>query len=304
MSDGPIMSEPSLTPVTPPKATPRVSEIRRLYTVMASRGVVVFGAIVIMVFMIVAVSAPWLAPYDPLEQNLRARLQQPSKVHLLGTDEMGRDTLSRIIYGSRISLMVGIIVVTVAGMIGMLMGLVAGYFGGWTNTTIMRFNDALMSLPPIVLMLALCAALGGGIVSILISVGIVLAPTYCRLMCGQILTLKNTDFVTAAKVIGAHNWRIMIRHLLPNAYPPLLVLITTNLGTAIMFEATLSFLGIGIRPPTATWGNMVMDGYRFLLKNPILSFAPGLSITLLVLGFNLVGDGLRDALDPRLRGTI
>jgi ABC-type dipeptide/oligopeptide/nickel transport system permease subunit len=217
---------------------------------------------------------------------------------------MGRDTMSRIIYGSRISLMVGIIVVTVAGVIGMFMGLAAGYFGGWTNALIMRFNDALMSLPPIVLMLALCAALGGGLMSILISVGIVLAPTYCRLMCGQILTLKNSDFVTAARVIGAHDLRIMVRHLLPNAFPPLLVLITINLGTAIMFEATLSFLGIGIRPPTATWGNMVMDGYRFLLKNPILSFAPGLSITLLVLGFNLVGDGLRDALDPRLRGTI
>jgi ABC-type dipeptide/oligopeptide/nickel transport system permease subunit len=298
------MSEASLSPVALPKATPRVSEFRRVYRVMASRGVVVFGAIVILVFISVALSAPWLAPYDPLEQNLRARLQQPSTAHLLGTDEMGRDTMSRIIYGSRISLMVGIIVVTVAGVIGMFMGLAAGYFGGWTNALIMRFNDALMSLPPIVLMLALCAALGGGLMSILISVGIVLAPTYCRLMCGQILTLKNSDFVTAARVIGAHDLRIMVRHLLPNAFPPLLVLITINLGTAIMFEATLSFLGIGIRPPTATWGNMVMDGYRFLLKNPILSFAPGLSITLLVLGFNLVGDGLRDALDPRLRGTI
>jgi peptide/nickel transport system permease protein len=304
MSDGSIMSEAGLSPVTPLKVAPRIGEFRRVYRVMASRGVVLFGAIIILVFMIIAVSAPWLAPYDPLEQNLRARLQQPSKLHLLGTDEMGRDTLSRLIYGSRISLMVGIIVVTVAGVMGMLMGLVAGYFGSWTNALIMRINDALMSLPPIVLMLALCAPLGGGLMSILISVGIVLAPTYCRLMCGQILTLKNSDFVTAAKVIGAHDLRIMVRHLLPNAFPPLLVLITINLGTAIMFEATLSFLGIGIRPPTATWGNMVMDGYRFLLKNPILSFAPGTSITLLVLGFNLVGDGLRDALDPRLRGII
>jgi peptide/nickel transport system permease protein len=298
------MSEASFSPGGPPKAMPRAGGLRRVYRVMVSRGVVLFGAVIIVVFILVAVSAPWLAPYDPLDQNLRATLQQPSRLHLLGTDEVGRDTLSRLIYGSRISLMVGIIVVTVAGVIGMLMGLMAGYFGGWTNAVIMRINDALMSLPPIVLMLALCAALGGGIVSILISVGVVLAPTYCRLMCGQILTLKNSDFVTAAKVIGAHDWRIMIRHLLPNAFPPLLVLITINLGTAIMFEAALSFLGIGIKPPTATWGNMVMDGYRFLLKNPILSFAPGISITLLVLGFNLVGDGLRDALDPRLRGTI
>jgi len=298
------MSKVSLSPVTPKIATPRFSELRRVYKVMFSRGVVVFGVFTIIVFIIVAATAPWLAPYDPLEQDLRATLQQPSKMHLLGTDELGRDTLSRIIYGSQISLLVGIVVVTIAGAIGMFMGLVAGYFGGWVNAIIMRMNDALMSLPPIVLMLALCAALGGGLRSILISVGIVLAPTYCRLMCAQILTLKESDFVTAANVIGANDLRIMVRHLLPNAFPPLLVLLTINLGTAIMFEATLSFLGIGIKPPTATWGNMVMDGYRFLLKNPILSFAPGLSITLLVLGFNTVGDGLRDALDPRLRGTI
>jgi peptide/nickel transport system permease protein len=298
------MSEVSISPVTPRLAVLRFSELRRVYKVMFSRGVVVFGAFTIIVFIIVAATAPWLAPYDPLEQDLRATLQQPSRMHLLGTDELGRDTLSRLIYGSRISFLVGIVVVTIAGAIGMLMGLVAGYFGGWTNTIIMRVNDALMSLPPIVLMLALCAALGGGLRSILISVGIVLAPTYCRLMCAQILTLKESDFVTAANVIGGNDLRIMVCHLLPNAFPPLLVLLTINLGTAIMFEATLSFLGIGIKPPTATWGNMVMDGYRFLLKHPILSFAPGLSITLLVLGFNMVGDGLRDALDPRLRGTI
>lgn len=298
------MSEVSISPVTPKIAMPMFSELRRVYKVMFSRGVVVFGVFTIIVFIIVAATAPWLAPYDPLEQDLRATLQPPSKMHLLGTDELGRDTLSRIIYGSQISLLVGIVVVTIAGAIGMLMGLVAGYFGGWVNAIIMRINDALMSLPPIVLMLALCAPLGGGLRSILISVGIVLAPTYCRLMCAQILTLKESDFVTAANVIGANDLRIMVRHLLPNAFPPLLVLLTINLGTAIMFEATLSFLGIGIKPPTATWGNMVMDGYRFLLKNPILSFAPGLSITLLVLGFNMVGDGLRDALDPRLRGTI
>lgn len=298
------MSEVSISPVTPRLAVLRFSELRRVYKVMFSRGVVVFGAFTIIVFIIVAATAPWLAPYDPLEQDLRATLQQPSRMHLLGTDELGRDTLSRLIYGSRISFLVGIVVVTIAGAIGMLMGLVAGYFGGWTNTIIMRVNDALMSLPPIVLMLALCAALGGGLRSILISVGIVLAPTYCRLMCAQILTLKESDFVTAANIIGGNDLRIMVCHLLPNAFPPLLVLLTINLGTAIMFEATLSFLGIGIKPPTATWGNMVMDGYRFLLKHPILSFAPGLSITLLVLGFNMVGDGLRDALDPRLRGTI
>jgi ABC-type dipeptide/oligopeptide/nickel transport system permease subunit len=298
------MSEVSISPVTRKIARSRASEFHRVYQVMFSRWVVVFGVITIIVFLIVAVAAPWLAPYGPLEQNLRATLQQPSRAHLLGTDDLGRDQLSRLIYGSQISLMVGIVVVTIAGIIGMVMGLVAGYFGGWTNAIIMRINDTLMSLPPIVLMLAISAVLGGGLRSILISVGIVLAPTYCRLMCGQILTLKESDFITAGHIIGANDLRIMVRHLLPNAFPPLLVLLTINLGTAVMFEATLSFLGIGIAPPTAAWGSMVMSGYRFLLKNPILSFGPGLSIMLLVLGFNMVGDGLRDALDPRLKGKI
>ena len=298
------MSDVCISPVTRKSPGPRVSEFRRVYKVMFSRWVVVFGVITIIVFLIVAVTAPWLAPYGPLEQNLGATLQPPSRTHLLGTDDLGRDQLSRLIYGSRISLMVGIVVVTIAGVIGMVMGLVAGYFGGWTNAIIMRITDTLMSLPPIVLMLAISAVLGGGLRSILISVGVVLAPTYCRLMCGQIITLKESDFITACHIIGANDLRIMFRHLLPNAFPPLLVLVTINLGTAVMFEATLSFLGIGIAPPTAAWGSMVMSGYRFLLKNPTLSFAPGLSIMLLVLGFNMVGDGLRDALDPRLKGKI
>jgi ABC-type dipeptide/oligopeptide/nickel transport system permease subunit len=298
------MPEVSLSPEMAGIARRRVGEFQRFYEVMMSRWVVVFGAITILVFILLAVTAPWVAPYGPLEQDLRATLQPPTLRHLLGTDDLGRDVLSRIIYGSQISLLVGIVVVIIAGVIGMFMGLVAGYFGGWINAAIMRINDALMSLPPIVLMLAISAVLGGGLKSILISVGIVLAPTYCRLMCGQILMLKESDFITAANIIGANDLRIMIRHLLPNAFPPLLVLLTINLGTAIMFEATLSFLGIGIAPPTAAWGSMVMSGYRYLLKNPVLSFAPGLSIMLLVLGFNMVGDGLRDALDPRLKGTL
>jgi len=298
------MSEISLSFDAPEKAIPRIGEFRHITKMMFSRWVVKFGAVIIAVFIIIAIAAPWLAPYDPLEQNLWTTLQHPSKAHPLGTDDLGRDTLSRLMYGSRISLMVSVVVVTIAGVIGMSMGLLAGYFGGWLSAIIMRITDTLMSLPPIVLMLALCSALGGGVRSVLIAVGIVLAPTYCRLMRGQIMTLRNSDFVTAADVIGASDLRVMLRHLIPNAFPPLMVLLTINLGTAIMFEAALSFLGIGITPPTPTWGNMVMDGYRFLLKNPILSFAPGLSITLLVLGFNTVGDGLRDALDPRLRGTI
>ncbi|MFC1958286.1 ABC transporter permease [Chloroflexota bacterium] len=283
---------------------PRVSELRRIYKVMFSRWVVVFGVVVVGISIITAVAAPLLAPYDPLQVNPTNALQPPSFSHPLGTDDIGRDSLSRIIYGSRISLLVGLVAVGIAGGIGMTAGLVAGYFGGWVNAIIMRLTDAFMSIPGIVMMLFIGSVLGGGLRGVLISVGIVLAPAYCRLMCAQILTIKEGDFVTAANVIGANDLRIMFRHLLPNAFPPLLVLLTMNLGTAIMFEATLSFLGLGINPPTPAWGYMVNAGYRYLLRDPLLSFFPGAAIMLTVLGFNMVGDGLRDALDPRLRGTL
>jgi peptide/nickel transport system permease protein len=304
MSERLNSDKPGTAPPGRKDARPQVSELYRIYKVMSSRWVVSFGIITIIAFVLCALAAPWLSPYDPLAPNLLATLEQPSVAHLLGTDDLGRDVLSRLIYGSQISLVVGIVVVLIAGVIGMSLGLVAGYFTGWINVIIMRITDALMSLPPIVLMLAICAALGGGLKSVLVSVGVVLAPTYIRLMCGQIIALKESDFIVAANVIGASDLRIMLRHLLPNAFPPLLVLLTINLGTAIMFEAALSFLGIGITPPTANWGNMVMYGYRFLLTNPVFSFAPGLAIMIVVLAFNMVGDGLRDALDPRLRGTI
>jgi ABC-type dipeptide/oligopeptide/nickel transport system permease subunit len=200
--------------------------------------------------------------------------------------------------------MVGIVAVTIAGTIGMILGLIAGYFGGWINTIIMRFTDALLAIPPIVLMLAIAAVLGGGLFNVLVALGISMMPTYCRLMCAQVASLKENEYVMAARSIGARNLRIILRHLLPNAFPPLFVLLSINLGTAIMMEATLSFLGIGIKPPVATWGAMVSVGYQYLLGNPLMSFAPGFAIMLVVLAFNMAGDGLRDALDPRLRGKI
>ena len=279
-------------------------EFRRLVAVMSRRWVVVGGLIVIGVLVMIAVFAPLVAPSDPYEQNLKAMLAQPSKSHLLGTDELGRDLLSRVIYGARVSLLVGIVAVSIAGTLGMGLGLVAGYFGGIPNTLIMRFTDALLSLPPLVLMLAITAVLGGGLFNVLLALGISMMPTYCRLMCGQVATLKANEYIAAARAMGAKDFRIMSRHLLPNAFPPILVLLSINLGTAIMMEASLSFLGIGIQPPTATWGAMVSSGYRFLLTNPLMSFAPGCAILLVVLAFNMAGDGLRDALDPRLRGIV
>ncbi len=286
------------------EAPVRVNEFRRFLRVFLSRKVVIFGAAIILLLIITAIFAPLFAPYDPYKQDLSNALQGPSKEHLLGTDPLGRDELSRIVYGTRISLLVGIVSVGFAAAIGMLLGLVAGYFGGWINTIIMRFIDALMAIPPIMLALAIAASLGGGLWNVIVSLGISLIPTQARLMRGQVLTVKQADYITAGEVIGASNFRVMLVHIFPNCLPPLIVLITLNLGIAILAEAALSFLGVGIRPPGAAWGSMVNDGYRYLLSNPILSFAPGFAIMLVVLAFNFVGDGLRDALDPRLRGTL
>jgi len=286
------------------EVSPRTNKFRRFLRVFLGRKVVIFGAVVILMLIVVAMIASLIAPYDPYQQNLRKALQHPSREHLLGTDPLGRDELSRIIYGTRTSLAVGIIAVGVAAFFGMMLGLIAGYFGGITNTLIMRFIDALMAIPPIMLALAIGAALGGGLGNVMISLGIALIPTYARLMCGQVLTVKQADYVTAAEVIGGSNLRIMLVHIFPNCLSPLIVLITLNLGFAILAEAGLSFLGLGIRPPGAAWGAMVNDGYRYLLTNALLSFAPGLCVMLVVLAFNIVGDGLRDALDPRLRGTL
>ncbi len=285
-------------------AAPKKSEFRRVVRVMFGRKIVIFGALVLFLFFFISAFAPWLTPYSPNTQDLTQILKQPSSEHWLGTDAFGRDTLTRLLYGARVSLLVGMVAVTLAGVVGIFLGLIAGHYGGWTDNIIMRVMDTLMALPPIVLMMAIAAALGGGLFNIMISLGISMVPTYCRLMYGQVRTLKENDYVTAARVIGSTNQRIMARHLLPNAFPPLLVLLSLNIGTAILMEAILSFIGIGISPPTPAWGSMINDGYRYLINNPVLSFSPGIAILLVVLAFNLVGDGLRDALDPRLKGTL
>jgi peptide/nickel transport system permease protein len=286
------------------EVTPRVNEFKRFLRVFLSRGLVVFGLVIIVVFMVAAAFAEEIAPYDPYKQDLNNRLLQPCREHLLGTDNMGRDTLSRLIYGTRISLIVGVLVVGIAATIGMALGLIAGYFGGWTYAIIMRCIDALMAIPMILLALVIASLLGGGLKNVVIALGIGLLPGYARLMCGQVLTVKESDYVLAGHAIGASNMRIMLRHVVPNCLPPLIVLITMVMGTTILAEAGLSFLGIGIMPPTPAWGGMVTDGRQYLLTNPMLSFAPGVAIMLVVFSFNMVGDGLRDALDPRLRGVL
>jgi len=282
----------------------RHSKWRRYIRVLAGRKIVVFAFAVILLLIITALFAPFLAPYDPYDQNLQIRYQQPSTDYWLGTDPLGRDELSRIIFGTRASLQVGLIAVGIAAVIGIALGLLAGYFNGFVNTIIMRLIDTLMAIPPLILALTFAAVLGGGLNSLMISVGIAMVPTYCRLTCSLTLSTKENDYIMAGYAMGASAQRIMLKHLLPNIFPPLIVLITLNMGQAILIEAALSFLGLGIAPPGAAWGSMVKAGYRDLLTNPILSFAPGLCIMLVVMAFNILGDGLRDALDPRLRGKI
>jgi peptide/nickel transport system permease protein len=282
----------------------RTGGFRRFLRVLFGRGLVIFGVVVILLAVIMAIFAPFLAPYNPYDQDLSQSLVQPNAHHLLGTDSLGRDTLSRLIYGSRNSLLVGVVALAIAATIGITMGLVAGYLGGWVYTVIMRFIDSLMCFPMIMLALLIAALLGGGIKNVMVAIGVAMLPGYARLMCGQVLSVKENDYVMAAASEGASNLRIMLKHVLPNCFPPLIVLMTMQIGAAILAEAGLSFLGIGIRPPAAAWGLMVNDGRYYLLSNPVLSFAPGMAIMLVVFAFNMVGDGLRDALDPRLRGVL
>jgi peptide/nickel transport system permease protein len=281
-----------------------VSEWQRFQRVFFQRKVVLFGLIVLTLLVIAAIFAPLLAPYDPFLINMSESLQQPSGNHLLGTDLQGRDTLSRLIYGSRMALMVGFGSVLLAGVVGVTLGLVAGYFGGITNMVIMRIMDALMGFPMILLAIVIASVLGSGVHNVIIALSVATLPGYARVMHGLALSLRENDYIMAEHAMGAGNIRTMFWHLLPNGLPPMIVLITLQLGALILAEAGLSFLGVGIDPPNAAWGAMVADGRRYLLTHPWLSFAPGIVIMLVVFAFNLVGDGLRDALDPRLRGLL
>ena len=286
------------------EAPPRVSEWRRFVRVFFQRKLVIFGLVVLTLVIFCAIFAPLITPYDPYVGNLEDSLAQPSWKYLLGTDIQGRDTLTRLIYGSQTALIVGFITTVTAAILGTTLGLVAGYFGGITNMVIMRTMDALMGFPMLLLALLISAVLGSGIQNVIIALAVATLPGYARVMQGLSLSIRENDYIMAERAMGSGNGRIMMSHILPNTLPSMIVLVTLQLGSIILAEAGLSFLGIGIRPPGAAWGSMVYDGYRFLLSNPVLSFAPGLAIMLVVFAFNMVGDGLRDALDPRLRGIL
>jgi peptide/nickel transport system permease protein len=286
------------------EAPPRVSGWRRFRRVFFQRKLVAFGLVVLALLVFTAIFAPWLAPHDPYRGELADSLSQPSGEYLLGTDIQGRDTLSRLIYGTRTALLVGFVTVGVAATAGIALGLIAGHFGGIIGMIIMRFMDALMGFPMLLLALVIAAVLGSGIHNVIIALSVAMTPGYARTMYGLTLSIRENDYVLAQRAMGASNLRIVAGHILPNALPPMIVLVTLQLGSLILAEAGLSFLGIGIQPPGAAWGAMVFDGYRYLRSNPVLSFAPGLAIMLVVFAFNMVGDGLRDALDPRLRGLL
>jgi peptide/nickel transport system permease protein len=282
----------------------RVSEFRRFFRVLTGRAVVVVGLVILIALILVAIFAPFIAPYDPYRLDITHRLETPSPQHWLGTDTVGRDTLSRVIYGTRTSLEIGLIAVSFAAIVGVSLGMIAGFLGGWAYAIIMRIMDALMAFPMILLALMIAAILGGGIQNVIIALAVGLMPGYARLMCGQVLVVKESDYILAARSVGANSWYIMIRHVILNCLPPIMVFVTMMLGSAILAEAGLSFLGIGVEAEVPTWGGMINDGREYLLSNPILSFAPGVALMMVVFGFNMVGDGLRDALDPRLRGMI
>ncbi len=291
-----------LTGIT--EAPPHVGEFQRIVKVFFERKVAVVGLVIILLLIITAILAPWLAPYSPDLMDMGNTLALPNAHHLLGTDSLGRDVLSRLIYGARVSLLVAIGAIGASAVFGELLGLVAAYFGGLAYHIIMRLTDALMAVPMLLVALVVASVLGNGLKNVIIALGIGMLPVQVRMMCGQAMTIKQNDYVLAGRSMGIGDVRMMMRHIFPNAFPALVVVITVGLGTAILAEAGLSFLGVGVLPPTPAWGSMISEGYKFILTNPALALSPGIAIMLVVFGFNMVGDGLRDALDPRLRGII
>jgi ABC-type dipeptide/oligopeptide/nickel transport system permease subunit len=260
-----------------------------------------FGVAVVLLAVLVAIAAPAFAPHDPLKQNLGNALAKPGRAHLLGTDNVGRDVLSRVIWGTRISLVAGVVSVAIALVTGSLLGILAGFIGGRIDGVVMRLMDAVLSFPPLVLALALGAVLGAGLGGVLIALGVVYTPTFARLMRGQVLTIKARDYVDAARALGAPGWRVACRHVLPNATAPIVVQASLSVAFAILAEASLSFLGLGIQPPAASWGSMINAGRGYLQSAPWIVFGPGAALFVTVVGLNFVGDAIRDALDPRLR---
>jgi peptide/nickel transport system permease protein len=266
---------------------------------LLARRTAVFGAVVLVAVAALAILAPWIAPYDPLATSWAAVRKAPSAAHWFGTDEVGRDLLSRTIWGARASLSAGVIAVSIAVALGVPIGMLAGYVGGWIDAVIGRITDAMLAVPFLILAIALAAFLGPSLGNAMIAIGITATPIFVRLARGQVLAARAEDWVEAARAVGNPPARILLRHILPNILPPVMVQATLAIAAAIIAEASLSFLGLGQQPPAPSWGSMLNTAQRFLTQAPWMAVFPGLAIFLTVLAFNLFGDGLRDALDPR-----
>jgi peptide/nickel transport system permease protein len=272
---------------------------RRAVPPLAKRRAALAGLCVVVLFVAIATFAPWLSPYDPLATSWSAIRKAPSAAHWFGTDELGRDVLSRVIWGARASLLAGVVSVSIALTLGVPIGLLAGYAGRWPDAVISRMTDAMLATPFLILAIALAAFLGPSHSNAMIAIGISATPIFIRLTRAQVLAVKVEDYVEAARAVGNPHWRIAARHILPNVVPPLIVQATLAIAAAVIAEASLSFLGLGQQPPAPSWGSMLNTAKNFIDNAPWMAIWPGLSIFLLVLSFNLLGDGLRDALDPK-----
>ncbi|MFD1037292.1 nickel transporter permease [Virgibacillus byunsanensis] len=280
---------------------PKLEQWRKFNKKLISNKMAVFGGVIVIFYVIVALFGQQIAPYDPLAIDLANKLQGPSAQHWMGTDDKGRDMLSRVIFGTKLSLGVGIVSVTIGAFFGIILGLISGYYGKWIDTIIMRFIDILLAFPGILLALAIVSALGASLVNVMIAIGIFSIPTFARIVRGSTLGAKKMEYIDAIRALGASDMKIIFVHILPNILSPIIVQGTLRLATAILSAAALSFLGMGAQPPSPEWGAMLSGGRDFLWSAPHVATFPGLAICFAVLGFNLLGDGLRDALDPRFQ---
>jgi len=276
-------------------------ELADLWRRLRRNRAAIVGVVIVVVFVLLAVLAPALVPFSPIHGDLNDRLQPPSVTHWLGTDELGRDLLSRILFGARISLEIQLVSVVLALIVGVALGSVGGYLGGYVDNVIMRCMDVLLAFPTIFLALAIIAALGTGLYNLMLAAGIASVPQFARIVRASILSLKEREFVEAARALGGGSNRIMFRHLLPNCLAPIIVQSTLRMATVLLTASGLSFLGLGVQPPTPEWGAMLSNARSYLIVAPHVATIPGLAIMVVVVGFNLFGDGLRDTLDPRLR---
>ncbi len=280
---------------TPPEASPARRALRRLWR----RKGAMFGLVVVLLFIVMALFAPVLAPHDPVATSWSDVRMAPSGVYWFGTDEIGRDVFSRVVWGARASILAGLVSVSISMALGIPIGLLAAYVGGWTDGVISRFTDAMLAVPFLILAIALSAFLGPSLNNAMVAIGVSAMPVFIRLTRAQVMQTKVEDYVEAARAVGNPHWRIALRHIMPNVMPPLIVQATLSIAAAVIAEASLSFLGLGQQPPLPSWGSMLNTAKNYMDNAPWMAVWPGASIFLLVLSFNLLGDGLRDALDPR-----